>query len=474
MVVKNSFFYIASDLFPSALAFLIVPLLTYALTPEEYGVLAYLGAITMFLNALYGLGFNTYIFRSFSISNYQHSNFKMFHSTFWSLVAITTIMSILFYIIFTSFQISKKVEVDQYAIYVVLTVFLFGLTVVPMTFLRIKEKAKEFFYLTISFSMIEYFFIIVLVVYLGLGVEGKLLSRIIGYLFFITLILYFFRKLLFRNFFDKSHTIQALKYGPTFAVGTFLFILIDVADRFILERYVSIENLGLYSVAYGLAFVLMALNKGVSKALQPYIIKKTKLNDVKVLFEVINKSKRFVNIVTFTSTIIFLLLIDIFVKLTFKSSYHSALEYMLFLSIVPMFYAHYNIYSSVLIAYGKKKFFLKAMSYGLLVNVILNLILIPFIGVYGAIVSTIFAYITMMLLTYREFKKITLLPMKIDPSFYGFLIILTITIFLLYLNFFESTTFRIIATFIIMSTLISYLYFFLNLRSKHDLANLLQ
>ncbi len=474
MVVKNSFFYIASDLYPSALSFLIVPFLTYVLTPQEYGILAYLGAIIMFLNAIYGLGFNTYIFKAFSIKNYQYSNFRMFYSTFWSLAIITSILSILFYIVFTTFKISEKIAVEQFAIFIVVTVFLSGLTLVPMTFLRIKEKAKEFFYLTITFSTIEYLFIVILVIYLGLGVEGKLLSRIIGYLFFVAILIYVFRKLLFRNFFDKFLALQALKFGPTFAIGTFLFILIDVADRFILERYVPIEDLGLYSIAYGLAFVLMALNKGVSKALQPYIIKKTKLNNKEILLEVIKNSKRFVHIVTFTSTIVFLLLIDIFVKLTFNDSYHASLEYMLFLSIVPMFYAHYNIYSSVLIAHGKKNFFLAAMSYGLFVNIAVSLILIPYVGVYGAIISTVLAYITMTLSTYREFKKLTSLPKIYDSSVYVFLLILAVTLLLLYVDFFESIAIRVMTTSLIFLALTSFLYFFLNLRSKHDLANLLQ
>jgi O-antigen/teichoic acid export membrane protein len=474
MVLKNSFFYVASSLFPSVLAFLIVPFLTHALTPAEYGVLGYLGAIIMFLNSVYGLGFNTYIFKSFSIKEYQHSNFKMIHSTFWSLASVSVLLSIFFYIIFTSFQISKQIEVSDYAMYIIAIVFFTSLTIIPMSYLRIKDKAKDFFYLTISFSGIEYLLIVILVIYMGFGIEGKLLSRIVGYIFFAGLLLYFFRKLFFKNFFDKSKIIQALKFGPAFAIGTFLFILIDVVDRFILEHYVTIENLGLYSVAYTLAFVLMALNKGVTKALQPYIIKKTKLNDESILLETLNKSKRFINIVTFSSTIIFLLLIEFFVKLTFANSYHAALEYMLFLSIVPMFYAHYNIYSSVLIAYGKKKFFLTSMSYGLFVNIGFNLILIPFIGVYGAIISTILAYLTMLLFIYIEFKNITGISIKIDNSIYGFSIILSVTLYLVYMNFFQNILIQISATFLILSALIVFLYYFLDLRSKHDLANLLQ
>lgn len=474
MVLKNSFFYVLGDLFPSILAFFIVPFLTHSLTTSEFGILAYVSSIILFLNALTGLGFNTYIFKSFSILKYQHSNIKMIHSTFWSLLVITFSLSILFYLTLINIQISSQIEISDYAIYIVSTVFLTSITIVPMTYLRILEKAKEFVLFTVSFSIVEYFFIFILVITFNFGVEGKLLSKIIGYIFFIIVLLYFFRKILFKNFFDKKYTFDALKFGPSFAVGTLLFILIDVADRFILERYVDIKDLGLYGVAYSMAFVLMSLNKGISKALQPHIIKITKMNNIESLENTLINSKRFVNIITFTSTIIFLITIEFFIRVTFEDSYLKSIEYILWLSIVPIFYAHYNIYSSVLIAKGKKKFFIKSMAYGVISNIILNLLLIPNIGVYGAIISTILSYVIMVSVTYFEFKKITNINIPVDKSIFIFSTLLCVVIILLYYSFFNNLLIQIILTFLIFTVLLTYIYFNLKIRSKNDLAKLLQ
>lgn len=473
MVLKNSLFYILGDLFPSILAFLVVPFLTHALTTSEYGILTYISAIVLFLNAIYGLGFNTYIFKSYDIKKYQHSNFKMVNTLYWSLFTITLVLSIFLYYIFNNFKLTNNIDISSYSVCIVMIVFLTSLTIIPMSYLRILEKAKEFFYFTISFSIIEYTFIFILVITLNLGVEGKLLSRIIGYIFFVFLLLYFFRKILFKNFFDSKVTTEALKFSPSFAIGTLIFILIDVADRFILERYVSVSELGLYGVAYSIAFVLMSLNKGISKALQPHIIKTTKLNDKVQLENVLGNAKKFVNIITFTTTVIFLICIEFFIQLTFEKSYYDSIEFIIWLALVPMFYAHYNIYSSVLIANGEKRFYLKSMSLGLLVNIILNFLSIPIFGVYGAIISTILAYCTMMFFTYKEFAKYKL-KIIFDTSVYYFSIILSLEIFLIYINYFNNYAIKIISIIIIVLMLFSFIYYKLNIRSKNDLANLLQ
>jgi O-antigen/teichoic acid export membrane protein len=62
--------------------------------------------------------------------------------------------------------------------------------------------------------------------------------------------------------------------------------------------------------------------------------------------------------------------------------------------------------SKLIIIENKQIFFIKISFVGALLNIILNIFLIPYAGIYGAAYSTLFSYFVVSSLIYRKYNSL--------------------------------------------------------------------
>jgi O-antigen/teichoic acid export membrane protein len=136
---------------------------------------------------------------------------------------------------------------------VLLNVFAIGFTFIPFHVMRMQNRAGEFSVLTFARSAATLVLRIVLIVGMGLGVMGVVIADIVVTAVLMGVMVHWFAPLI-RPVFSRQVLRQALSFGLPRIPHGFALQVMAVADRFVLRKYGTLADVGMYSmgVSFGL------------------------------------------------------------------------------------------------------------------------------------------------------------------------------------------------------------------------------
>ena len=165
-------------------------------------------------------------------------------------------------------------------------------------------------------------------------------------------------------------------------------VLLSQIDRVMLARFTDLQSVGIYALAYNAAsFVTVGMN-GVFNMLLPQFFKDKEVGKTK-FSETIPALFSYVTIFTSLSLALFCIYLVVgnvdpdmaILKLTFIAA----------ISLIPSVIVQYFARE---LQFEKRTLYLSfGLSFGAIVNILLNLLLIPSLGLYGAVFSTFCAYV---------------------------------------------------------------------------------
>ncbi|MBN1898910.1 MAG: oligosaccharide flippase family protein [Spirochaetes bacterium] len=449
---KDTAFYSLGTIIPQMLNFILLPVFTRFLSPDDYGIIYYTNSVVMFIFVLSTLALNTFLLRYYFEYRTADEKKRMIGNTF---------VFILFYnLLFLAFSlglgryvtISLKIKVPFYPFFFLALInnFFNTLSIVPLAVFRVKKKARAFVLINSSRVVLSALLALFLIVRLKWGVLGKFYGEL--YVNILFSIIYFI--IVFKNSIINLNLKQikkALRFSLPLLPGAFAFLLIDLSDRVILERFISLSELGIYSVAYTIAFSINFLIIGGYQAFEP------------VLFEQFNK-KRFPDTVRFikkyymyiifiTAFVLAFFSLEVFRMMATVKFYRGYLYVPLFV-MAAILKGEYYIVSTILIASKKTFRSTLAVIIGGLGNIILNLWFIPRFGVYGAAFAKPFSFLAMFLVAYLFLDKdLRLKITEMTGDLFSFLIGSLIVYFTIY--YFHVDLILRIVIFIILGLVIT-------------------
>jgi O-antigen/teichoic acid export membrane protein len=226
------------------------------------------------------------------------------------------------------------------------------------------------------------------VIFLGKGLDGRVLSIVISSVTIgITSYIILTQKSTFSNGFSKIK--DCLAFSLPIIPSSYSMLIIILSDRIILERYVEWAELGIYTVAFSLTNLISLFTQSLYKSIEPYIFNNIENNNFKSRFLEVRKAYLFV---ISTVTLAFIVFINDFIQIFFDNKYIESSKFSGTLAIGTLLFGFYLIYTPILIALKKQKIIFSTSIIAAVLNVAINLILIPIIGVYGAIFSSIFSF----------------------------------------------------------------------------------
>jgi O-antigen/teichoic acid export membrane protein len=195
--------------------------------------------------------------------------------------------------------------------------------------------------------------------------------------------------------------MPSLKYAIPlipFALGGYLFLF---SDRVILEKFMPLAAVGLYNIADRLATVLKDLVHAVNNALLPNYMRIASSDGPG------EASRRFKRIITHSAVLfctLFLLMAfyceEVIILIT-PPSYHSAYGLIPVLLCAYLFRGLYCFSVNPLL-YAKQTKYLPTITLTAgIVNVLLNLVLIPVMGTYGAAWTTVLSFALTFVIAHR-------------------------------------------------------------------------
>lgn len=389
-MVKNAIAYLGSSLFIKIVPFLLLPMLTRYLSPEEYGLVAILQLVLSFYLALFGV-LNLNIPRTyFSLSKKQ---FDIYFSSLALVMVIITIVSFLLSFVYVLLDGVTFGLRDNWLLAMPVIACLSMANLLNLTLLRTEEKPFNFAGWEITHSFLNLTLSLLLVVVIGMQWQGRALGIVIpiGLIGLLGII----------NLVQKQRLTLNWKWEyvkDTFGVSLPLIphaisaILITYADLLILERLLGADTVGIYSVGYQIGMVVMLFTDAFLKAWQPWFYKKLNNSDSSSKQTVVKYTYLFIAGLVVGALFYWLIAKSLF-PFVVGENFESAVQVVLPVCIGYMLFGIYQIFFPYLVHVKKTKLLAFISPVAALVNITSNFYLIPEFGMVGAAYSTIIAYL---------------------------------------------------------------------------------
>ena len=397
--------YTASSVISKLIAVALLPLYTRYLTPADYGAAEVLVTGVIAASIIIRLGIIEALLRFYYQAGEDPN--QVVKTAFASLLWTTTIGLVI--AIPLAEPLSRLLLGHSDAS--LMRIAIFGLWVFTMfefltTLYRLDERAKAYFVFTVANVLVTIPVTVWLVVGEGRGASGLLWGQYgTGAVFLAGLVIAQRRRLAVVP--DFGVWRRMLRWGlPTMPAELSLYSL-NFIDRVLIVRIVGLGDAGLYSLSVKFAQAVNVLVKGFQLAWPPLAYSIQDDDEARKAYAVI--VTWFVSVTTFVVAGMWLLsrwIVRVLAAPEFFDSYKT----IGLISTGVMLYALYLVLVIILGRTGRTEFNFPATGAGTVVNIGLNLALLPSLGIVGAGISLVASYAVVLVLMYVFTQRLFKVP----------------------------------------------------------------
>ena len=412
--IKRFSTYFVVDSINKALPFLIMPILAAYLTTDEFGLVSNFSAIIQVAYAIIAL--NTYTKLSTDFFKKQDSLPSLYTNlstvNFYAFTFVLLLVIVLNRVLEKAFFLHLKWQI-------VAVIIAFSMSVITLctTYLQMKGKVKKYGIVQLGQSLSFFMLCVLFVVVFLWSWEGRIISSFISYsVCAIAIFIVAIKKnLIHFKAFNKELTWQYFLWGIPLLPHALSFWLKYGADKIIISNYIGLSENGFYSLALSLGGLTAIVNTSFFNTYSPYLYKKLHSFDetdyynekAAIINRLVNNSIYFILTNAIMSLLTYGVLL-VLINLFFSGDYLSAICYLPYTILANFISCIYSIYSGFLFYRGKTKMIGTITFSSAILQVILNLTLIPLLGVWGAIWSAISVAIiissTICVLSFKEYN----------------------------------------------------------------------
>lgn len=397
---KLSALYIISDLVTRSVDFLAFLLYTRYLTPADYGVLAIIVIVSTIIETILSFGLTSAIIR-FYYQITDDEERRRFYGAMWTFLIIIP-LGVLWPLaqygeaIFALFF--RQIAFDPYIRAAIWIGFLnVGFTILPTMLYRAQEKAGRYLFFGLLRSGVKIALIVWFVIIRQDGVVGAVNTYLVS-----SIVVAVVASILLVQ--EVKLNLQWNRLRSAFAYGLPLvphFLShwgLNASDRAILERYVSLQAIGVYSFGYQFGTTYNMVVTSCNNALVAMFSQAAKSKDIREMLPTI--------VTYYVATIVAIsvaiaLVAGEFIVWLMPTAYHEAALVTPWVILAYLATGFYYIPMNLLsMTVGKTKAIPLITASAALVNIGLNLWLIPVFGMLTAAVTTAVAFIMLAILMF--------------------------------------------------------------------------
>ena len=422
-IFKHSAVYGIGSIASKLIGFLMIPIYTRYLSPSDYGTIELLDLVVSISGLiLYDLIIES-VFR-FYYKYQKQSDRNLVVSTAMITHIVVSLLMAGTALLFVD-EISRIViGSEKYSSYVTLSLlsfFFLQLNAIPLGLLRVQQKSVAYILASLSNLILGLSMNIFLIVFLQWGIWGVLCSNVISNgVISLFLVPWALKSVGVRFRIDRFK--EMVQYGfPLIPAGLANFSL-NFSNRFFLNRYISLGELGLFALGSRFSFMISVL------IIQPFL----DIWDAK-MFQIQNRKdakKLYAKVLTYSALVTLVaclglsLTIDSVLKFLVAQEFRGASKVVPILAMGYFFQIfYYNFYVGLLIN-NKTHWLAGIMLVSALVNLILNAIWIPRFGMTGAAWAMAGSYLFMGTLTYFISSRI----FRVDYEWKRILVMLMVAV----------------------------------------------
>ncbi|HDR8072377.1 TPA: flippase [Bacillus cereus] len=439
-MLKHLFYYLTAQGVPAFISFVSISIFSRYVSPNEYGKFAtFIVTIGIFNTVLFEW-IRMGILKYYPIYKNTESNSEKFLATIVYIYKIEVLVCFTFSMLLILYNYFSLFELDiyVYAISGGILLCMQSIFLVVLTLFRANLKPLSFSCLTVTKTVV-----ILLVSLLLLKYNPSYISLILGTVlgFFVSLIVCLiilpksYIKKIFRVKPDKEALFSMLKYGLPFTITFAMSYITNSIDRIMLYNMMGEKSVGLYSIPYDLGSQSVTIFMTVVNLAMYPIIMKERANTKGDLNKYLKMNINLLLVIGVPATIgISVLSPNISTVLLGDNYQISAIQILplvsvsAFINCLTVYYLNLPFQLS-----NKTTQQIYPTLLGAVTNIGLNMLLIPKLGIVGAVYASLIAYIICFCLGWIWSRKINKLPFDFSMFFKIILstCIMTIDLFLL-------------------------------------------
>lgn len=426
MLKKNVLFNLILSISQVLFPIIIFPYASRILEPKGIGSVAFIDSITSIFLLVAYLGIPIYGVRE--ISKVKNDPVKR-SNLYAELVLIHFISTLLLSVIYLGCSyIFPALIVHRNLIFIGLCTLLFNVFVTEWYF----QGTEDFSYITKRTLLVRGVFIVLLFTFIKSKTDTVLYYGLMSLSFFFNGMFNFLyaRKhvnISFESIDIKRHLKPLITIlGSNLAIS--IYLLIDTTVLGLIKGEVIV---GYYSSAVKITKISITLITALGIVLIPQITQAFSEHNYKRVNELISKS------INYTSTIAVPIFLGVIITAPFLVNvivgpkFHESILLIRVLAIITIIIGFTNVFAwQILTPLGKDKTIFKIVTIGMVINLSLNLVVIPFFSALGATVINILteAFVMLMALHYvRKLNVVTLSYKSLLNAFIGSICFIPIT-----------------------------------------------
>ncbi len=279
---------------------------------------------------------------------------------------------------------------------------------VPFALFRIEGRAS----LLSSFSLLRHAantVLKVMLVLLGHGVTGVLISDAAASILLAFLLLFELRTRA-RPALEWPPLREALRFGLPKVPHSVLVQVLNLADRRILEGFVSLGEIGIYSVGNNFGGAMKFPLSAFEPAWQPFVFENARKENGPREIALIATRMSIVFVVTALG--LALLLPDVLVFVSRKPAYHAAAPVVPVIVLAFLFQGFFLLSSIGITITKEARYYPMITAAAASLNIVLNFALIPSFGIMGSAWATVAGYAVMALLGAAISNRLYPIPVR--------------------------------------------------------------
>lgn len=403
---KDVFWVGLSSFIISLFGIITLPALTKNYSTDLYGVWSQMSVTVSLVSPILTLQLGTACVRFFAGEDHP-KKLSLAYSNMMIPIILMVLVSLFISLTIPDYLSKILFENEKYAYFIPLTFIWAGTSAIfafQTSFLRTLGKIKKLSIIRFISTFLKAIALVILAIY-GFSMTDIVISQIlVDTIFIVSVYLDIIKKIgfSFPNLLNlKSYLSLSL---PDIPSGIILWILNSI-DRFFIIQYLGLTQAAIYSASYGIGSILGVFYTPISFVLFPFLSRFWVKNDIKSVKLYLEYSLKFFLAFSIPTAVGLYALSNSMLSILATSQYAIGGMLILLISIGTIFLGIYQINIYIIYLEKKTKWTPVMISASAFINIILNIILIPIIGIYGAAIATIGSYLILAIIVTLWVRK---------------------------------------------------------------------
>ena len=427
---KDVSLYLTTSIISFGISFLALPIYTRLLEPKEFGAVILFMMIGKMIFGFMNLSLHAANYKFYfdekidsSINNFR----SLYSSNFLFLFIFFIVITGVIFSIKSSFFLNLEIEyLTKHNLILAITYGFFDYIILfKTTQLTAEKKSLKFSFIVILNSLLN----LGLSIFLIKKLIDPLMGRVYGILIsqaIILIILIYLLKNLFTTKISAHKLIKSIKFSSPYYPNMILGLSQSYLDKTLLSQINGSSSVGFYSLGVNFTIILKTIMDSVEKAWAPFFYNKAHeetFESKKIIVESFN----FIAFIYMFLGLFIIYFSEEAIKILTTKEYYSAIE------IVPIymffyFFAIYGYLTNAQLTISEKiKYILPGAIIGAIVNVSLNILLIPKFGTVGAALASCFTALVSQAFLFYFGNKFFRLPIELNKIIFLYFLLFLYT-----------------------------------------------